>query len=301
MRPSLNILQTRDKLLRTIRAFFQQHGFIEVQTPTVVPSPGLDPHLLAYAVHDDRGKQVGWLNTSPEYQMKRLLCEGATKIFQICPAYRVDERGKHHEREFTMLEWYRANASSQDIVEDSIALIRSCADALEAPAELDLASSWNQQTVRELFARFAPEFTFDTVVRDEETFFRLWVERIEPELSTDRPTIVIDWPASMASLAQIKANGNADRFEIFIAGIELCNGFGELTDAAEQRKRFKIHQSIRKHRGCPIYPIDERFLSALQSGMPDSGGNALGVDRLLMVLTQAQSIQQGMSFPVERL
>jgi lysyl-tRNA synthetase class 2 len=138
-------------------------------------------------------------------------------------------------------------------------------------------------------------------VDDEEKFFRVWAEEVQPRLGGERPVVVTDWPASMASLARIKDNGTADRFEAFYHGVELCNGFGELTDADEQRRRFERDQEQRRAVGAPVYPIDEAFLRALKCGMPESGGNALGVDRLLMLLLGADSIQAVMAFPEERL
>jgi lysyl-tRNA synthetase class 2 len=140
-----------------------------------------------------------------------------------------------------------------------------------------------------------------TLVNDEERFFRVWAETVQPRLGNERPVVVTDWPSSMASLARLKPNGMADRFEAFYRGVELCNGFGELTDATEQRRRFEQNQSERRAVGAPVYPMDERFLDDLERGMPDSGGNALGVDRLLMLLVGAGSIQSVMVFPEERL
>lgn len=141
----------------------------------------------------------------------------------------------------------------------------------------------------------------DTLLEQPDRFFLTWAETVQPRLGTDRPVVVTDWPASMASLARIKPNGMADRFEVFIQGVELCNGFGELTDPREQRKRFERDQAERRAAGRPVYPIDERFLDALERGMPESGGNALGVERLLMLLTGAASIEEVMPFPQSRL
>ncbi len=306
-RATLFALRQRATLLRAIREFFEAREFIEVETPAIVPSPGLDVHLSAFEVRDAQGQQVGWLATSPEYQMKRLLCDGAQRIYQLARSYRVDECGARHEREFTMLEWYRAQASSEDVIRDSIALVRHCAWALCGTLQpsgphgtIDLSQAWARWTVREVFARYG-QIEYDAAVEDEESFYRDWVEHIEPQLGVDRPVIVTDWPSSMASLAQLTPEGSADRFEIFVAGVELCNGFGELTDPLEQRRRFAADQQARRKAGAAVYPMDERFLEALQGGMPPSGGNALGVDRLLMLLTGASSIQEVMAFPEQSL
>jgi len=295
----LQVLALRAVLLGSIRRFFEEREFLEVETPAIVPCPGLDVHLAAFDVRAPKGEPVGWLATSPEYQMKRLLSAGAERIFQLCRSYRAEEHGRHHEREFTMLEWYRANATSDDVIRDTEELVAFVASALDQPAP-ELQPPWQRLTVDEAL-QFHANAALDTLVQDEEQFFRVWVEEVQPRLGNERPIIVTDWPSSMASLARLKPNGMADRFEVFFRGVELCNGFGELTDATEQRRRFQRDQAERRAAGAPIYPIDERFLDDLERGMPESGGNALGVDRLLMLLLGADSIQAVMPFPEERL
>ena len=295
----LQVLALRAVVHRSIRRFFEERDFVEVETPAIVPSPGLDVHLAAFEVRDSKGKPAGWLATSPEYQMKRLLSAGAERIFQLSRSYRADEHGRHHEREFTMLEWYRANSTSDDVIRDTEELVAFVAHALDQPAP-EVQPPWQRLTVDEAL-QFHGNVALDAVVHDEERFFRVWAEEVQPRLGSERPVIVTDWPSSMASLARLKPNGMADRFEAFFRGVELCNGFGELTDAAEQRRRFERDQAERQAAGAPVYPIDERFLEDLDRGMPDSGGNALGVDRLLMLLLGADSIQAVMLFPEERL
>lgn len=296
---ALRVLRERARLLAAVRRFFAERSFIEVETPTIVPSPGLDPHLRAFEVRDTHGRAVGWLATSPEYQMKRLLCEGAERVFQLGRSYRAEEQGRHHEREFTMLEWYRASATSEDVIADTEALVPYVARALgrEMPA---LDPPWARLTVDDAFRLHAGRGA-DAFADDEDVFFRLWAEQVQPKLGLERPVVVTDWPRSMASLAKIKPNGCADRFEAFFRGVELCNGFGELTDAAEQRRRFEHDREVRRAAGAPVYPIDDRFLEDLERGMPESAGNALGVDRLLMLITGADSIQAVMAFPAARL
>ena len=295
----LQILALRAVVLGSVRRFFEERDFVEVETPAIVPSPGLDVHLEAFEVRTPTGEPAGWLATSPEYQMKRLLSAGAERIFQLCRSYRGEEHGRHHEREFTMLEWYRANATSNDVVRDTEELVAFVADALDQPAP-ELQPPWKRMTVGEAL-RVHANVEIEALVRDEERFFRVWAEEVQPRLGSERPVIVIDWPSSMASLARLRPNGMADRFEVFFRGVELCNGFGELTDAAEQRRRFQQDQATRQAAGAPVYPIDERFLDDLERGMPESSGNALGVDRLLMLLVGADSIQAVMPFPEERL
>ena len=295
----LQILALRAAVLGAVRRFFEARDFVEVETPAIVPSPGLDVHLEAFEVRTPRGKPAGWLATSPEYQMKRLLSAGAERIFQLCRSYRGEEHGQHHEREFTMLEWYRADATSEDVIRDTEELVAFLAEAIDQPAP-ELQPPWQRLTVEEAL-QFHANVEIDPLVRDEESFFRVWAEDVQPRLGTERPVVVTDWPSSMASLARLKPNGMADRFEAFFRGVELCNGFGELTDAAEQRRRFANDQAQRQAAGAPVYPIDERFLEDLERGMPESGGNALGADRLLMLLVGADSIQAVMPFPEERL
>ncbi len=295
----LQVLALRAVVHRSIRRFFEERDFVEVETPAIVPSPGLDVHLAAFEVRNSNGKQAGWLATSPEYQMKRLLSAGAERIFQLGRSYRADEHGRHHEREFTMLEWYRAESTSDDVIRDTEELVAFVANALDQPAP-EVQPPWQRLTVDEAL-QFHANVALDAVIHDEERFFRVWAEEVQPRLGNERPVIVTDWPSSMASLARLKPNGMADRFEAFFQGVELCNGFGELTDAAEQRRRFERDQAERQAAGAPVYPIDERFLDDLERGMPESGGNALGVDRLLMLLLGADSIQAVMPFPEERL
>jgi lysyl-tRNA synthetase class 2 len=294
----LQVLRLRATAMEAIRRFFTERDFVEVDTPALVPSPGLDVHLRAFEVRDPAGRSAGWLSTSPEYQMKRLLSVGAERIFQICRSYRAAEQGRHHEREFTMLEWYRAHATSEDVIRDTEALVEALAVALGAPMAQRLSTPWDRLTVEEAFEQHAGAMVDPA---DEDRFYLTWAERVQPRLGKERPVVVTDWPASMASLARLKDNGTADRFEAFFDGVELCNGFGELTDATEQRRRFARDQAQRRNSGLPVYPIDERFIEALERGIPDSGGNALGVDRLLMVLTGAESVQAVMPFPREAL
>lgn len=285
--------------MAAVRRFFTDRDFIEVETPAIVPSPGLDLHLAAFEVRDPKGASIGWLATSPEYQMKRLLSAGAQRIFQLGKSYRGEEQGQHHEREFTMLEWYRANATSEDVIRDTEELVAFVAMCLDQPAP-EMQPPWARMTVDEAL-QFHANVSLESLVHDEERFFRVWAEEVQPRLGTEQPIVVTDWPASLASLALIKKNGMADRFEAFYRGIELCNGFGELTDAKEQRRRFEQDQARRRAAGAAVYPIDERFLADLERGMPASGGNALGVDRLLMLLLGADCIQAVMVFPKEQL
>ena len=208
----LQILRLRAALLAAIRLFFEQRGFVEVETPAIVPSPGLDVHLSAFEVRDSENRPVGWLATSPEYQMKRLLSAGAERIFQICRSYRAEEHGRHHEREFTMLEWYRADATSDDVIRDTEELLAFVAGAIDQPAP-ELQTRWERITVGDAVQLHA-SVTLASLLDDEERFFRVWAEDVQPRLGTERPIVVTDWPASMASTT----SGRSMRFRTFAAG-----------------------------------------------------------------------------------
>jgi len=297
----LDILKHRARLLGLVRRFFEDRDFIEVETPDVVPSPGLDLHLSAFEVYDPHGARVGWLATSPEYQMKRLLAAGAERIFQLTKSHRAEEQGALHEREFTMLEWYRAHSTSKDVMRDTEQLVEHVANEMRGVrGQSRFSTPWPRRTVEDVLREYA-DVELETLTGDDEAFFRIWVDQVQPRLGSDEPVFVTDWPASMASLAKLKPNGKADRFEAFLHGIELCNGFGELTNADEQRRRLLRDQADRRAANKPVYPVDERFLRALEDGIPETGGNALGIDRLLMLLVNADSIQAVMPFPKERL
>jgi lysyl-tRNA synthetase class 2 len=308
-------LAARATALAAIRGFFAERGFVEVETPAIVPSPGLDLHLDAFAVPGSAGPTfvdaTGYLITSPEYQMKRLLAGGMPRIYQLGRCFRRGEIGQRHNPEFTMLEWYRAFATVDEVVADTEALVRHVARALGAGdaldvggARVDLAAPFERLAVADAFARWAgvpAEEALAMATRDEDRFFRLLVEEVEPKLAgAESPTFLVDYPAPFASLARLRAADPrvAERFELYVAGVELCNGFGELTDPAEQRSRLERDQEERRKRGLPVYPIDERFLAALEEGMPPSAGNALGVDRLIAVCLGTDRIGDVSAFPV---
>ncbi|UJR80871.1 Translation elongation factor P-lysine lysyltransferase [Sandaracinus amylolyticus] len=304
-RRRMTLLVQRAAILRAVRAWLDGAEFVEVETPSAVPSPGLDLHLDAFALGNSR--EPRWLITSPEYQMKRLLSGGLERIYQLCRCYRRGEEGSRHQPEFTMLEWYRALASSDDVMRDTEEMVAHAARTVLGTTRvegergpIELAPPWERLTVDEAFERYAGVRVAD-VLPDEERFFRILTETIEPELGRARPVFLIEWPSSMASLAQLLPNGRADRFEAFVDAMELCNGFGELTDPIEQRARLQHDQRARDARGLPVYPLDERFLAALEEGMPPSGGNALGVDRLVMLLLGVRDIDDVVAFSAARL
>lgn len=301
-RRRLSFLQQRADVYAEIREVLAERGLLEVETPLAVPSPGLDVHLDAVAVEDR------FLITSPEYQMKRLLSAGLGDIYQICKCFRRGELGARHQPEFTMLEWYRSPGDLDSVLTDTEAIVRAALAAVGRAhidgerGRIELPGRFDRITVADAFQQLAGLDVF-AVLPDEERFFRIIVETIEPQLGRERPVFLTRWPASMASLARLCPDDPrfAERAELFIDGMELCNAFGELTDPVEQRARFSRDQDARRSAGLPVYPIDERFLAALEDGIPPSGGNALGLDRLVMLACGTRSIDDVVAFPHARL
>ena len=315
-------LRKRAKIIAGIRRFFDEKGFVEVETPLMVPQPGMEPHLEAFQTTYEM--RQFYLHTSPEYAMKRLLAAGFERIYQICKVFRHEPVGRMHMPEFTMLEWYRAYADYTDIMVDTEYLIaRLATDLYGEPVvrtgqyAVDLTPPWERISVREAMLRYAGiradpysdtaafirQAGHSTVDKDDPpdvAFFKVFLDRVEPHLGVQKPVILYDYPAPMAALAKRKydAPDLAERFEVYIAGVELCNAFTELNDPDEQRQRLEEEIAQRVREGNPAYPIDECFLSALEYGMPPSGGIALGVDRLIMLLTGASSIGEVMAFPM---
>ena len=294
-------LRARARALAMVRSFFESRGFLEVDTPLLVPSPGLDLHLDAVEA------KGGYLVTSPEYQMKRLLSGGVPRLFQVSHVFRRDEVGARHNPEFGMLEWYRAFATVDDVMRDTEELVAEIWQMARAPADgaappSTLTPPFPRMSVCEAFRRFASiseaEF-FEMAEKDGESFFRILVERVEPALAEQRVVFLVDYPISQASLARAKPDDPrvCERFELYVDGVELCNGFGELTDPSEQRRRLLSDQEARRSLGKPVYPVDERFLAALEEGMPPSAGNALGLDRLIALCQGEREIGRVMPFP----
>jgi lysyl-tRNA synthetase class 2 len=304
-RRRLENLRKRADVLAALRETMDARGVLEVETPLVVPSPGLDVHLDAIEV---RASEPRFLVTSPEYQMKRLLSAGLGDVYQLGKCFRRGEVGPRHQPEFTMLEWYRSPGTLEQVLEDTEALVRAAAAAAFRTTfagergEISLEGRFERLSVADAFRRHAGCDVFD-VLPDEERFFRIVVETIEPALGRERPVFLTRWPASMASLARLCDDDPrfAERAELFVDGLELSNGFGELTDPVEQRQRLERDQAQRRAMGLPIYPIDERFLAALEDGIPPSGGNALGVDRLVMLVCGTRDIDDVVAIPASRI
>jgi lysyl-tRNA synthetase class 2 len=301
-------LRERARVLTRVREFFDARGFLEVQTPVMVPSPGLDPHLAAFEIVGGDAGAPRWLMTSPEYQMKRLLADGWERIFQVAPCFRQGERGARHNPEFTMIEWYRADAGVSDVMLDTEQLVAAVTGgAVRIGGDtIDVTPPLERLTVCEAFERYAgwsEASTLEAASHDPDAFFQMLVDRIEPALAQARRGVfLVDYPAPMASLARRKPADPrvAERFELYVAGVELCNGFGELVDPVEQRARLQHDQQARSERGLPVYPLDERFLGAL-SRVPPSGGNALGLDRLVALACGTTEIATVMAFTADEL
>jgi lysyl-tRNA synthetase class 2 len=296
-------LLLRARALSAIRDYFREQAFVEVDTPQRVPTPGLDLHVDALRA----GR--GYLVTSPEHAMKRLLAGGLPRIYQLSHCWRADEQGPLHQPEFMLCEWYRAFAGQDDVITDTeqivVRVAAALAGGLRAPdgRRVDLTLPFPRISVRQAFRRYADvSDAVDLAARDEDRFFELLVDRVEPALARRRrPVFLCDYPLSQASLARPSPRDPsvAERFELYVAGVELCNGFGELTDAAEQRRRFRRDRAERRKRRRPVYPLDERLLAALEEGMPPAGGNALGVDRLIALALGAPAIGDVMPFPAD--
>ena len=301
-------LRRRAEILDVVRRFFAARRYLEIETPSLVPSPGLDVHLDAMAIDGGR-----FLTTSPEFQMKRLLVAGVPRLFQIARCFRKGEVGARHNPEFTMLEWYRAHASMDEMIEETEALLVDVARATRGHAEVVVGERtivctppFERLPIARAFARHgkiseeqALALALSGRDDDQERFFRILVDEVEPALALGPPVVLVDYPITQASLARKNPKDSrvAERFELFVGGVELCNGFGELVDEGEQRARFEHDRSERARLGKAVYPIDERFLAALQEGMPPSSGNALGLDRLIAMVLGAQEIGDVMAFP----
>ena len=287
---TLRVLQLRSRLLGALRAFFAARDFLEAETPLRLATPALEDHIDAVPA---AGR---WLRTSPELHLKRLLAAGASRIYQIGPCFRLGERSERHREEFTMLEWYEAPGDSTSILATTIDLIRACSKALDCrqdyfarePEILPLAEAFLRHGLDLDAAIAAGRF-------EEELCFQ-----VEPHLGFDRPCFITDYPASMAALARRKPGFPelAERWELYVDGLELANAYGELTDPVEQRSRFLATAALRRAAGREVYPLDEAFLQSLET-LPPCGGIAVGIDRLLMALVEAKDIADVLNFPEE--
>ena len=294
-------LETRAATINALRDFFRTRQYLEVETPFRIPAPAPESHI-------DTIPADGWfLHASPELCMKRLVAAGYPRVFQICHCWRAGERGRRHISEFTMLEWYRAGADYTSLMDETEALVTGVVHRVMKRRTLTyqgqairLAAQWNRLTVEEAYQHYSGVSAEDAL--GEGTFDERMVRDIEPLLGHPVPTFLYDYPASRGSLARLRADNPsvAERFELYIAGLELANGFSELVDPAEQSRRFEAEEAYRRSSGKPPYPLAVKFLEELQD-MPPCAGIALGVDRLVMLMHDTDSIDDVVAFTPEEL
>ena len=332
----LPVLKQRAKIIETVRRFFTDRGFLEVETPILQVSPGLEPHLKAFKTElvEPLGQadRTMYLHTSPEFTMKKLLAAGLPKIFQMARVFRNEERSDRHHPEFIMLEWYRAGDDYRVLMDETADLVRACAAACDKKVlkvegrESDPVSDWERLSVVDAFKKYADIDLFSVLPSEpslepdprpfakeaerigirtsaedrwDDVFFRIAFEKIEPHLGEHRPTILYDYPVCMAALSRRKPSDPrlAERFEVYVGGMELANAFSELTDASEQRQRFEHDMDLKEKLYGERYPIDEDFIDAV-AHMPECTGIAVGIDRLVMAVTGAQRIEDVQWMPV---
>ena len=303
-------LQRRAQMLASARRFFAERSVLEVETPVVVNAPVTDVHLESARVLLANAPAC-FLHTSPEYAMKRLLAAGSGDIYQICHVVRGFERGRLHNSEFTLIEWYRTGFSLAQLMSEMEELVRALLGSASLAAErLTYRQAFEQHLQLDPFtatdaqlAATARRSGYQSAAasRDEWLEFLMGAQ-IGPKLGLGRLTFIHGYPASQAALARLDPHDSraALRFELYHEGVELANGFHELACATEQRLRFEADRAERLRLGLPCYPLDERLLAALQAGLPDCAGVALGFDRLVMLATQARSIDEVLTFPTER-
>lgn len=331
-----NIAKKRSILTQKIRNFFTNNNFLEVETPIMTPFPGMEPHLNPFETKLNLPSVYGltakstqqqpiqlYLNTSPELQMKKLLGADFDNIFNLTKVFRNGELGGPlHNPEFTMLEWYRKNANYNDLMKDCESLILSLNGKTSLTyqnSRIDLTKPWTRLSTNQLFQKYCKidlikNQTFQTFKKTAQThnydtnhcdtwddiYFKIFLNHIEPNLPKDRPVFIYDYPATQAALAKKKTKNPffAERFELYIAGIELANAFSELIDANEQRARLKQEQLLRKKLKKTVFEIDEEFLQNLAKIKQPCAGIAMGIDRLFMLLLNKTNISDVLLFPM---
>ncbi len=309
---SISAIKERARLLKNIRDFFDCRNIIEVETPILSHFGGTEPNLIPIKSEFTQLGMVtkGFLQTSPEFAMKRLLAAGIGDCYQIVKAFRNEESGRHHNPEFSLLEWYRVGINEMQLLQQVDELLQQVLGSEQAEycqyqqlfidhLQCDPLQTSIQQLKSIAVSRIENPPQLESV---DEYLELLFCFCIEPKIGLDRPCFVTHYPASQASLARIsEINPKLScRFEIFYKGLELGNGFYELTDAKEQQIRFEKENKRRQHLGLDIIAIDNRFIAALENGLPESSGIAIGIDRMLMILLSAQHIDEVISFPIDR-
>ena len=294
-------LLLRARMVQAIRLFFIERDYLEVETPQLIPAPTPEVNIDPIPAGDR------YLHSSPELCMKRLLAANYSRIFQISRCFRAGERGDFHLPEFTLLEWYRTGIDYTSLMKECEALILWVSQNLDLGEkicfqenEIDLRSPWERISVSDAFHRhtsLTPELALNRGCFDE-----VMVNEIEPHLGINTPTFLYDYPAPLAALARLRPDhqGLAERFEIYVGGVELANGFSELTDEQEQRARFEREQQLRRNLGKQVYPMAERFLKSL-GHLPEAAGIALGVDRLAMIFADRAKVDDVVAFTPEEV
>lgn len=277
-------LEVRSRLLMSIRTFFHDHSFMEVDTPIRIPAPALEDYIDAVSSADQ------FLRTSPELHMKRVISAGYEKIYQIGPCFRKGEFGQRHRTEFTMLEWYEVNTDYMGILQFTESMVKEASQKL-AIRESYFQQEWDQLTVAEAFQKYAGCDVNEVISSGK--FEEVLCFEVEPYLGKEKPLFLIDYPASMAALSRKKKDDPmlAERWELYMDGLEIANAYSELTDPIEQRLRFEETAKLRAKDGREVYPADTEFLDALDDGLPECGGIAVGIDRLCMAFCEVDDIE----------
>jgi lysyl-tRNA synthetase class 2 len=313
----LKALRSRAQMLSVIRHFFQQRSVLEVETPLLCSATGTDPQLDFFSsfFNCEPSSKEMFLQTSPEFAMKRLLSAGSGSIFQICKAFRNGEAGRFHNPEFSILEWYRIDFTLDQLMEEVAELIIELLGAANSPvSKISYTEVFKNVTGldplvfnQESYAEYAIANNIKDAILICEDDHSMWLDfifsyKVQPALESRFVCMIYGYPAIQSSLARTNRQNAkiADRFEVFIKGVEIGNGFFELSDATEQEKRFDQENKSRKMKGLRLLDKDERFLNALRSGLPDCSGVALGLDRLLMIMEDAKSLNDVIAFPFDR-
>ena len=307
-------IEIREKVIDVIRSFFKNKGFREVFTPILVPVPSIEPNLEvfetllrspSYGRASPGKKRRAFLIMSPEFSIKKLLAVGVGNCFEITKCFRNEEEvSRLHSPEFTMLEWYRVGANYLDVMKDFENLFLKIVGRNKMTYQgkaYDLSLPWPRISVAEAFQKFAHK---DVLKVKDEDFYKIFFNEIEPKLTgSNKPFFIYDYPVSQASLSRPKKEDPrfAERFEVFLAGIELGNCFSELIDWREQKRRFEAERAERKRFGRTVYSIDEDLIKALKFGLPEVSGIAVGVDRLIMLATNAPEISDTIVLPAQEI
>lgn len=332
-----NIIKLRSKIFDLVRIFFKKRGYLEVETPLLIPHPDPSYYTEVFETSKINGKR-SFLSTSPEYYMKKLIPLGFQKIFQICKAFRnPKEIGPFHNPEFTILEWYRVNASYKDLFIECEQLVNFlCQEIFTKPKKnkrlknfikyqnilIDLNPPWLKFSLKMLFEKYADinldefldfkkakkiaqkkDYKIEKDTTCEQIFHQIFLNEIEPKLPKSKPVILFEYPAFLAEGARLK-NSNplyAERFEFYIGGLEIGNGYSELTDWREQEKRFKQSLKTRKRKKMKIFAYDKEFIEVLKSNFPPCAGMAIGLDRLIMLFVNAKKIDEVLFFPASKI